>query len=295
MSETLESNAIILAPRFTPAPVQVSPAILADIEDALATEALLGKVTNSDENQRAVDAQAKQKAVLKKIEDARKAIKEPFLEMGRAIDAKAAELSEELKKECGRLYSLTVPWGIQERRRLQEEAEAQQRELERIEREKQEAIRKAQEEQERIEREAREATQRAEQAARDATNQKQRDEAARLAEQARAQAAQAAQSAIEVAAVVEKVEERAGTAAYLSSRPIVADTAKGQKLAQDWEITVTDPYLLAKFHPSAVKITPLLGAIKEMLREGIKVNGITAVKTVNTAVRAKRERPAIEA
>jgi uncharacterized membrane protein YqiK len=273
----------------------VAPAILADIEEALGLEALLGKVTNSEQNQRAVDAQARQKAVLKKIEDARKAIKEPFLEMGRAIDAKATELSEELKKECGRLNSLTVPWGIQERRRLQEEAEAQQRELERIEREKQEAIRKAQEEQERIERESREATQRAEQAARDATNKKQREEAARLAEEAKAQQAQASAKAIEVAATVERVEESAGSAAYLTSRPIMADTAKGQKLAQDWEITVTDPYLLAKFHPSAVKITPLPGAIKEMLREGIKVNGITAVETVNTAVRAKRERPAIEA
>ena len=134
----------------------------------------------------------------------------------------------------------------------------------------------------------------AEQAAREATNKKQRDEAARLTEEARVLQQQAAQSAIEVVAVIEKVEERAGTAAYLSSRPIVADTAKGQKLAQDWEITVTDPYTLAKYHPHAVTIKPLIGAIKEMLREGINVQGITAVETVNTAVRAKRERPAID-
>jgi hypothetical protein len=296
-TETLESNAIILAPRFTVAPVGVAPAILADIDEALAIEALLGKVTNADENQRAVDAQARQKAVLKKIEAARKAIKEPFLEMCRAIDSKAVELSEELEKECGRLNSLTVPWGIQERRRLQEEAEAQQRELQRIEAERQAEIDRLAQEQAARDKAAAYALALATQLASEAetANTPETIKAAADAAITAGRAAQVAKNAaIEVAAMVEKVEERAGTAAYLSSRPIVADTAKGQKLAQDWEITVTDPYALAKYHPNAVTIKPLIGAIKEMLREGIKVQGITAVETVNTAVRAKRERPAID-
>lgn len=312
----LESTALIIAPRFVVAPVTISAGIIADKDLAIAKEILLGKVSNAAENDRAVRAQAEMKLVRNKLEAARKQAKAPYIDMGRSIDQAAQTHIEELDREIGRLESLTVPWGQAERRRIAEELERQQEELRRIEREKQaEIARIVREQREReaeacriqaeADRQVRLAQEAADKAAREATSKAQREaaqasqqEAARLAEENRLANLRLAevqkQEAITVAATVERIEEQAGNASYLSSRPIQADTARGQKLARDWDIVVTDPYTLAKFHPSCVKITPLVGEIKNCLREGIVVKGITATETVNTSVRAKRERPSIE-
>jgi hypothetical protein len=317
VSEQLESAALIIAPPCPIAPVELPNWVLVEIEKATALECLLGKVDSTEENQRAVDAQGVQKALLNKMEKARKVATAPYLEKQRAIGLAHDRAVLELEKECARLQALTEPWGIKERRRIADQAEAQRQDLLRIEREKQAEIDRLAREQRAREEEARRiqaeddrqvrlAQERADQAAREATSAKQRaeakaaqEEAARLAETNRLAAVRLAEvqkaEAIEVAAKVERVEEAAAGQTYLLSRPIHADTAKGQKLVRDWDIEITNPYELAKFHPTAVTIKPLLGVIKELLREGIVVKGITATETVNTAVRAKRERAAIEA
>lgn len=319
MNGEIESNALIIVPRFVVAPIQTPAAFLVEINDAVALEALLGKVSTPKENDLATDAQAKQKAVLKKIEDARVAVKAPFLEMCRLIDTKAAELRNELEKECGRLNSLTIPYGKMILRQQSEERERQRVELEKIEADKQREIKRLADEQTAKDNAAKKAQQEAEQAQREAeTAQRELDRIAALpptqepapetvalaakVEVAKSLTTQAAtlttaarESSFLVAATVERIEEQAGNAAYLSSRPIQANTSRGQRLARDWDIEVVNAYELAKFHPSCVKIEPLIGEIKNCLREGIVIKGITATETVNTSVRAKRERPAIEA
>lgn len=321
MSE-LESNSLIPVEPCKLIPVSLTPSALAEIEQAVALESLLGKVSNAAENQRAVDAQATQNAVLRRIEKARKEAKAPYLEMGRAIDAAADAATEELKKECGRLNALTVPWGVQERRRIAEEAEAQRQELLRVEREKQAEIDRIAREQREREEEARRiqaeadrqvglAQEAADRAAREATNKKEfeaalvaQEQAARLAETNRLASIKLAEvqkaEAIAVAATVEAIEEKAGAQTYLLSRPIHTDAARGQRLDRDWDIVIIDPFAVAKFHPSVISIPQLTAAIKlseikNLLREGIVVKGITATETVNTSVRAKRERAPIEA
>jgi len=55
----------------------------------------------------------------------------------------------------------------------------------------------------------------------------------------------------------------------------------------EWEITVTDKYTLARYHPNCVKITPLLSEIKLLLDEGLPVRGVDAEKVVKASVRTK--------
>lgn len=76
--------------------------------------------------------------------------------------------------------------------------------------------------------------------------------------------------------------------------PVAPIRAEGQVLKTDWEIVVTNPYELAKFHPACVKIEPRLSEIKQLLNEGITIKGITATKVTKASVRLGGERKAIE-
>lgn len=76
--------------------------------------------------------------------------------------------------------------------------------------------------------------------------------------------------------------------------PVVPIRAEGQVVKTDWQITVTNPYDLAKYHPACVKIEPRLSEIKMLLNEGITVKGITAEKITKASVRLTSERKAIE-
>ena len=69
---------------------------------------------------------------------------------------------------------------------------------------------------------------------------------------------------------------------------------EGQRVVADWDISVSNPYELAKFHPACVKITPLLGEIKALLRQGISVKGIVATPVVRAGVRVGSAPPAID-
>jgi predicted secreted protein len=66
--------------------------------------------------------------------------------------------------------------------------------------------------------------------------------------------------------------------------------AEGQVVKTDWNITVTNPYELAKFHPACVKIEARLSEIKQLLNDGITVKGITATKVTKASVRVSSDR-----
>lgn len=66
----------------------------------------------------------------------------------------------------------------------------------------------------------------------------------------------------------------------------------GQIVRKDYEIEVTDIWLLAKAHPVCVKIEPRLSEIKEMLRQGVKVAGVRATEITTATVRANTRTPA---
>lgn len=93
-------------------------------------------------------------------------------------------------------------------------------------------------------------------------------------------------------AIQSHFNQRAQLEAQAIPNPV--QSAKGQHIKEDWDIVVSDVHLLAKAHPSCVKITPLTGEIKSLLKAGIKVAGVTATKQVVSAIRAPSVRPAID-
>lgn len=263
-------------------------------DSALTSAALIGKVGNADENAAAVNAQKELKRIQNLFERERKRLKEPLLEAGRQLDRTVSAELVDIEKEAGRLQNLTSEFQLAEQRRIREEEELQRRELARIEAEKQAELRRIQEETERAERQAREAREAAERAAREAKTkgEKAAAEIARLeAEALRKESEKQLALAAEKTA---KVEEKAANAVYAESRPIQATREVGQVVKTDWEITVVNPYDLARFHPECVKIEPILTAIKSRLNGGFEVKGVTAAKKTIASVRAGLPQRAID-
>jgi beta-glucosidase-like glycosyl hydrolase len=84
----------------------------------------------------------------------------------------------------------------------------------------------------------------------------------------------------------EKYDQKA---ALLSQAPSVQPVrAAGQVVKPDWEITVTDIWLLAKSHSLCVKIEPVLSEIKNLLNAGVNVAGVKAVRITKSGVRLKQ-------
>ena len=124
-------------------------------------------------------------------------------------------------------------------------------------------------------------------------------EIARLAREARtlqadqervATLAQLEKSSVVTAAAIAKVEATAAAQTYIEAQPVEAIRQKGQVVKEDWEISVTNPYELAKFHPDCVKIEALLTPIKQALNEGRTVKGITAKKVTKSSVRIGQQK-----
>ena len=88
----------------------------------------------------------------------------------------------------------------------------------------------------------------------------------------------------------QKVLEDFSRRAAVESQPIIAAKAEGQVSKSDWEIQVTNPYELARFHPQCVTITPKLGEIKALLAQKMAVRGVTAKEIIRSSVRARMER-----
>lgn len=279
---------IIVAPGIQPAPITIAPEAIALKEAALEGSALIGKVTNAEQNEAASKAQAKLKSVFRLFENSRVKMKEPALEYGRAVDRAVAPHKDELDREDGRIAELVSEFKLTERRRIAEEERLQAAELARIEAEKQAELKRIADEQARVEREAREAAEAAAKLAAEATNKKQRKaaEAARLESERLAKLAEGRKVFSDNA--VAQVESKAGEAAYLASRPIIATKARGQSEREDWEVQIVNPYDLAKFHPDCVTITPLIGKIKGVLNEGREVRGVKAKKILVTNQRAEK-------
>ncbi len=276
---------IILAESPKIALFQIAPVALQQRDRALEIASLIGKVQNAEENTKAVQAHIELKRISAAFEKQRKQLKEPLLDAGRQLDRVVATELAEVEKEMGRIGNLTATFQMAEQRRVREEQELQARELARIEAEKQAELARIAREQEEASRKAREAQEAAARLAAEATNKKQREAAALAAEAARKQAEAAAAAKAQAQAETQRIQEAAQAAANAESKPITATRAYGQQVKTDWEITVINPYDLARFHPDCVKIEPLLIPIKQKLNEGLTVKGVRAEKVTRANVR----------
>lgn len=310
-----ENSLIIASTRALPTFELNTPAKEA-ITKALVAAALIGKVVDLDSKLIAVRAQQELKGVITALEKSRVELKEPILIAGRKLDGLIAAEKLPLEKEFGRVSNVVKDFDDSERRRVAEEERLQQLELERIEREKQAELKRIADEQaareaearriqEESDRKVREAQEAAAALAAAATNKSQRESAERarqeaLAVQARAEVerqnrenelrAKSESSAAQSAAISEKAAEQT----YIESRPIEMTRVDGQVTKTDWEITVLNPWELAKYHPDCVKIEPLLTPIKAALNEGRTIKGIRAEKIIKAGVRVRADRNLIE-
>jgi len=82
----------------------------------------------------------------------------------------------------------------------------------------------------------------------------------------------------------QKAVERANQEAQ-AVPPVKYVRAEGQLVKQDWQITITDVWALARAHPMCVKIEPRLTEIRALLDAGIRVAGVSAVKVAKATVR----------
>ena len=229
------------------------------------------------EARRVREEQELQRKELERIEREKQAELDRIAREQAAIERTAREQAEAATREAQRIE--------QERLASERAAIAQQKAAERAAAEATNAEqRKAAEEAQRA---ANAARQEAERAAAEANreNEAKRIEAERIQRQATELAAAQAQNAA----------ERAANLTAAEAKPITATRSFGQMVKEDWEVSVTNPWELAKFHPDCVKIEPLLLPIKVLLNQGITVKGVRAERTTKVTARSGKAPLTIEA
>lgn len=110
---------------------------------ALEGAALIGRVTNATEQDGAVEAQKSLARLLKLVEDARKAVKDPVLAFGRKIDDTARQFVLEIKEEELRIAKLVGDFQQLQIAKARAAEALRLKELQEIERRKQEELAKA--------------------------------------------------------------------------------------------------------------------------------------------------------
>lgn len=259
--------------------VTFGPEAEARKEDALASGLAINAVCSPEQQQRAVDVQLSIKSLLSDVERERKRVKQPILDFGRAIDSTCKSWVEGLTDELNRIAKLNGAYAAEQeaiRRKAEQEAESKRHEeLARIE-----AERKAEED-----RIAKEAQARIDAAKAEAATQS-KAEAEAKAEQLKAELEAQSKAAAERA-------ERARAEAIANTTVAAPVKAEGQRVRTDWEITVTNPHLLAQKHPHLCDIKPRLLDIKDELNAGRRVEGIKAERVTKSSVTVRGSRNAI--
>lgn len=72
------------------------------------------------------------------------------------------------------------------------------------------------------------------------------------------------------------------------AEPIAPVRAEGQRVQEEWEVTITDIHLLYRHHPNCVKLEALTGEIKALLKAGTVPKGVTAKKVIKAGVSRAR-------
>jgi hypothetical protein len=217
-------------------------------------------VNDSDSQEIAAAALSNIKGILKALESSRTDIKRPVLDLGKLIDAKAAEFAQELIAEAQRLHG-----AIQTHfRNEKEKADAERRMAEALE-----AKRRA-----KAEEEARRVAEEAKKAEQAALNAKTEAEAARLDAEAKAKA--------EAATKAQQAAEN------VASAPVAAPVrAEKMTVRTIWKHRVTDITALLKARPEFVSLEPKTALINAEIRGGARdIPGLEIWEESDVTVRA---------
>lgn len=237
----------------------------------------IAHVTGDDDVKVATEVAGLLKGLRNDIERARKLIKDPALDICRAIDGVAIEIKADAETEMNRLERLMGDYALRkaqervaEQRRLEEEA---RREREKAEREAAEARR--------IEEEAR--------AKAEAVGVKSDTSEADLLE-----ALEAEEKAEEAAARAAEAEAHAATPVYA---PVIARDEKiaGAAVAKDWDYEIVDIAALYAAKPECVELKPRASIIKAIIKTAAEqaagnpfhIPGLRVSPKVKVATRAR--------
>lgn len=272
----------LVSANFVTPPIAFSEEAEDERAECISLAAEVGEVTDPDTQARAVNAQKAIRALLSKVEKARKAVKEPILEAGRELDRRVAEFIDLLKDQELRIATAVGNYQQAELEKLRRAEQAAAAERERIAHEQAEAIAAAERAaaEERRKAEAKAAAERA-----DARNEQERAEAD-------ARAVKAQQEA-EARLAAERKRQEELAAQQKEAVQVVAAPAKaeGQSIRQEWEITRINDWDLMKARPDLVrKIEFDLRSIKEELARGLKLPGVEAQLLLKSSVRLTREK-----
>jgi colicin import membrane protein len=267
------------------------------------------EIDTEQDQKRAVEVQREAKTLLKSIEAARKAAKEPVLELGRDIDKLAETLVADVKDEEMRVARAIGDFQqrileiarVEARKRAEAEAE--------LERQKQAELERVRKEQEAIAAEARRKAEAEAQAAREkASRELAATRSAKEQEEAKLRAEQAAARAeierlkmeerlrIQEQEAQQRVHDLAKQEAEMSLPPVVAPVkAEGQIVREVWCHEVTDMHALYRGNPGLVELKPRTREINELLNKGItSIPGLRTWKEVRSSARTTATQKAIE-
>jgi len=233
--------------------------IAADItrwrDGAITTARRITAVSTPEEQAAAVASVRSLKEIGKRVEDTRKRIKAPVLQLGKDLDSAASIFCAPIEVETERVQRLITGYQIEQDRLAREAEAARQRELQRIERERQEAERKARDE--------------ADAAARKAQSLEDLDAAARREDEAKRQADLSArqQTAVAIAPVAPPPR------------------ASGMVVRRVQKFRVLDILALANARPDLVRMEPNTSAILAALKRGEALPQVEAWEETETGVR----------
>lgn len=229
-------SALSVTPSLNTVAIAVDPEAFAKKTDALKASGLVGAVLNPMDQEVAVEAMKRLKTLSNGTEEARKALKKPFLDAGKAIDDAASSFSAELEAEYSRLQKLVSDFQAAERRKQIEAMECERRAIEA-------ENRRRAEEQECLEREQRE----------------------KIAAQQLAHQENPFMSPPPAPAEPVVLAPMTITPQVVREIP----KAKGTMGRTETKITVTDIHAIYKAHPELVNLTINLALAKQLVKAGM--------------------------
>jgi len=234
-------------------------------------------VTDADTQAEVTSAVRDIKRLLKEVEDGRKAAKAPALDIGRKIDAAAAEFTATLEAESNRLTGLLTTYETQQRRIAAEAEAKRQAELKRQQEEAELARKRAL----LLETEAREKREAAERAAREATNAE-----ARAKAQEEARRAAAAFVAMEAEKAKQEEAAKLHQAEALRAPAPTVTRAAGAAVSAPWTFEVTDIKALFAANPDLVELSVKRSDVLALIRSGTReIPGLRIYQETKVVVR----------
>lgn len=205
---------------------------------ALEQAALIARVSNAEEQQRAVEAQKALAGHLSLIEKARTTCKAPVLAFGKAIDSAAKEHVKEVVEEDARVAGLIAEFQRIEQAKERDAQTAKNETLTSLEKQRFESLSQANTDAER-----------------------------------------------------EEINDRYGRMIQAEQETPIPTAARveGQRISNDFDVTVYDIHLLYRHHPNCVELTPRLSEIKNLLKGGTTPKGVTAKPIVKAGVTTRRQ------